>query len=197
MEDHAMEAAHFDRLTLLLAGRDSRRTTLAGLLSGMFGLFGAWTDEATAKNCKKIKNKKKRKKCLKKKAKPCVPDCAGKVCGDDGCGGSCGTCTDLRTCQGGQCACLAVECNGACVAACGAGQARDPRACSCCLVNGSIGCDPDPTATPCCSGYCLSGPPGSICVGRGDSALCDFDAQCASGECISGFNGSPSTCFGS
>ncbi len=26
---------------------------------------------------------------------PCVPDCDGKECGDDGCGGSCGVCVDL------------------------------------------------------------------------------------------------------
>jgi len=41
---------------------------------------------------------------------PCAPDCAGKTCGDDGCGGSCGTCPDGQTCtasgtcQGGTCA---------------------------------------------------------------------------------------------
>ncbi len=39
----------------------------------------------------------------------CTPDCDGKVCGDDGCGGSCGTCTCTgancrgSTCSGGQC----------------------------------------------------------------------------------------------
>ncbi|MDY0004086.1 MAG: hypothetical protein RBU30_22500 [Polyangia bacterium] len=33
----------------------------------------------------------------------CVPACAGKECGDDGCGGSCGTCTGQLVCAGGQC----------------------------------------------------------------------------------------------
>jgi len=34
----------------------------------------------------------------------CVPDCDGKVCGDDGCGGSCGECTGCKSvCSGGQC----------------------------------------------------------------------------------------------
>jgi len=28
----------------------------------------------------------------------CVPDCAGKACGDDGCGGSCGACQDFGSC---------------------------------------------------------------------------------------------------
>ena len=29
----------------------------------------------------------------------CVPDCGGKACGDDGCGGSCGTCAADETCN--------------------------------------------------------------------------------------------------
>ncbi len=40
---------------------------------------------------------------------PCQADCTGKQCGDDGCGGSCGSCDDQNTCTndlcspGGQC----------------------------------------------------------------------------------------------
>ena len=34
----------------------------------------------------------------------CTPMCAGRACGDDGCGGSCGTCTTGQTCgAAGQC----------------------------------------------------------------------------------------------
>lgn len=33
----------------------------------------------------------------------CVPNCAGKTCGSDGCGGSCGTCGFLYTCISGKC----------------------------------------------------------------------------------------------
>ena len=33
----------------------------------------------------------------------CTPNCEGKVCGDDGCGGSCGTCSDNQMCKEGQC----------------------------------------------------------------------------------------------
>lgn len=33
----------------------------------------------------------------------CVPDCTGKECGDDGCGGICGTCEVNCTCESGQC----------------------------------------------------------------------------------------------
>lgn len=35
----------------------------------------------------------------------CVPACAGHTCGDDGCGGSCGTCAGTQTCGAGQCLC--------------------------------------------------------------------------------------------
>jgi uncharacterized protein (TIGR02145 family) len=31
----------------------------------------------------------------------CTPNCSGKDCGTDGCGGSCGTCTSPQTCGGG------------------------------------------------------------------------------------------------
>ncbi|PIN77519.1 hypothetical protein COV15_01875 [Candidatus Woesearchaeota archaeon CG10_big_fil_rev_8_21_14_0_10_34_12] len=33
----------------------------------------------------------------------CTPSCSGKECGDDGCGGSCGTCNIGYTCQSNQC----------------------------------------------------------------------------------------------
>ncbi len=36
----------------------------------------------------------------------CVPNCTGKVCGSNGCGGSCGTCKPNEVCQGGVCLCV-------------------------------------------------------------------------------------------
>ena len=35
---------------------------------------------------------------------PCVPDRNQKICGGDGCGGSCGKCTPTQLCSGGKCA---------------------------------------------------------------------------------------------
>jgi hypothetical protein len=35
----------------------------------------------------------------------CIPNCAGRICGDNGCGGSCGTCVSNANCQGGICYC--------------------------------------------------------------------------------------------
>ncbi len=41
----------------------------------------------------------------------CVPQREGKVCGADGCGGSCGACTHNGTCSAGSCSCL-LQCDG-------------------------------------------------------------------------------------
>ena len=34
----------------------------------------------------------------------CTPNCAGLACGDDGCGGTCGTCAAGESCEAGSCA---------------------------------------------------------------------------------------------
>ena len=39
-------------------------------------------------------------------ADACVPACGLRVCGDNGCGGSCGTCEPGKTCVDGLCACI-------------------------------------------------------------------------------------------
>jgi len=53
----------------------------------------------------------------------CTPNCVGKECGDDGCGGSCGICSSGKVCSNGQCitctigqTCIASNgCSGTCV----------------------------------------------------------------------------------
>jgi hypothetical protein len=60
----------------------------------------------------------------------CEPSCAGKVCGSDGCGGSCGGCPQGKTCQGGACVDGPADCSGClvgfptCAAACQAMGAK-------------------------------------------------------------------------
>lgn len=46
----------------------------------------------------------------------CVPACEGLACGDDGCGGSCGTCGDGLTCRVGRCE--AASCDPGCTVDC-------------------------------------------------------------------------------
>ncbi len=43
---------------------------------------------------------------------PCVQNCAGKTCGDDGCGGNCGTCANGQTCTNNACAATPVIVQG-------------------------------------------------------------------------------------
>ena len=66
-----MDADRFDALSRSFTATGSRRQALIGLLSGTLGLFGTWVEESAAKNCKKIRNKAKRKKCLARAR--CVP----------------------------------------------------------------------------------------------------------------------------
>ena len=58
--------------------------------------------------------------------KSCIPSCVGKNCGDDSCGGSCGTCQAGKACQSGACissctpSCYGKECgNDSCGGSCG------------------------------------------------------------------------------
>jgi hypothetical protein len=85
----------------------------------------------------------------------CTPNCAGKTCGDNGCGGSCGTCPDGQRCSNGQC----VPC---------------PSTCS---TNGDC-CEGE-----CCAGICCS--EDQICdTGRCCSDFhCNTNNDCCSGLC--------------
>jgi hypothetical protein len=57
---------------------------------------------------------------------PATPLCTGKQCGDDGCGGSCGTCAGGLACQAGACVACAPSCEGkACGDVDGCGGACD------------------------------------------------------------------------
>jgi hypothetical protein len=54
-----MDGARFDRIARSLTPPGTRRGVLGGLLAGSFTLLGVATgQEAHAKNCKKIENKK-------------------------------------------------------------------------------------------------------------------------------------------
>ena len=43
-----------------------------------------------------------------------VPSCVGAVCGNDGCGGSCGACAPGAACVAGACACTPDSYKGCC-----------------------------------------------------------------------------------
>ena len=88
----------------------------------------------------------------------CTPACAGLVCGDDGCGGSCGTCPSPETCTAaGACecapACDAVECGsdgcGGSCGACTSGSICTEGQCVCAPSCGTAVCGDDG-----CGGSC-------------------------------------------
>ncbi len=122
----------------------------------------------------------------------CVPDCMGRVCGDDGCGGSCGACEAGELCAGGQCLCVPDcagrwcgddGCGGSC-GVCPAFTACEQGACVCapsCLSDDGMftrSCGDDG-----CGGSCGSCAEGTRCV---DGVCCApdcFGRQCGDDGC--------------
>lgn len=111
----------------------------------------------------------------------CDPSCLGQECGDDGCGGSCGSCTEGLVCAAtGQCSCDegALECGegvcvdsqtdpdncGGCGMVCGADEACVEGECACLRSCGDRECGDDG-----CGGSC------GLC---GDDRLCGGGGQC-------------------
>jgi hypothetical protein len=120
--------------------------------------------------------------CLPKSG-PCVPDCDGKVCGDDGCGGSCGTCkfeSDAPICwQGG---CVAIpsctpSCEGKVCGGDGCGGV-----CGFCDVMEACeagACAPLPADESCVERCGLAAPSGCLCTeGCGLECCADFIPAC-------------------
>ena len=114
----------------------------------------------------------------------CEQVCDGKECGDDGCGGTCGTCDAGFACGPlGQCTCEP-DCNGKdcgnndCDGSCGECSGQD--AC----VGGQCECQPDCAGKECgddgCGGFCGS------CEGPQDECLanqCVCQSDCSEKEC--------------
>jgi hypothetical protein len=105
MSEHIFDA--LTRNTAAVASRRGYARALTGLALG-----GLWSrllrlDDVEAKKGKKRRRRNKRKR--NKANSPsspnpsCTSSCAGKVCGDDGCGGSCGGCGNGELCAQGRC----------------------------------------------------------------------------------------------
>lgn len=107
----------------------------------------------------------------------CVPECIGRVCGDDGCGGICGSCTAAQECSPeGLCAARAADpacaetcsdlgyscgdhCGEAC-GTCGAGEACLEGSCVCQPVCPLAGCGADDG----CGSKCVRCPSEASCT---------------------------------
>jgi hypothetical protein len=99
----------------------------------------------------------------------CSPSCAGKTCGDDGCGGSCGTCSGGAPCSAtGQCACVPA-CTGKVCGDDGCGG-------TCGTCTGGSACD----ATGQCQLVCTPNCTGKVCGDDGCGGTC---GTCTTGTC--------------
>ena len=107
----------------------------------------------------------------------CVPQCNGKQCGSDGCGGSCGACGPNQACSGAnQCVCVpncagkqcgSDGCGGSC-GTCATNQAcSNANQCVCVPQCNGKSCGPDG-----CGGQCGTCPPNSTCNGSGTGCTC-------------------------
>jgi alpha-tubulin suppressor-like RCC1 family protein len=99
----------------------------------------------------------------------CTPDCTGRTCGDDGCGGQCGTCSERA---GSSVACTP---QGTCQYACAAGRAD-------CDLAADNGCEADLRAPATC--------------GRCDVSCSGATPVCGDGRCASGCPGTQRLCDG-
>ncbi|MBT9555876.1 MAG: hypothetical protein IV100_07605 [Myxococcales bacterium] len=102
----------------------------------------------------------------------CAKACDGKVCGDDGCGGSCGFCAEGSVCsEDGQCICIPA-CDGR---ACG----DDGCGGTCGTCDGSDTCNEDGLCVP--AGSC-----DGLCGIFDETRPCQCDSECfTAGDCCS------------
>ena len=130
---------------------------------------------------------------------PCTPDCAGKECGDDGCGGSCGECDDgcgQAVCELGECLSLCLcncedkecgedGCGGTC-GECAKGYDCSDGVCTCTPSCGGKECGDDGCGgicgdcaqyTTCQAGLCEPEPGGPF-------SPCENNSDCGSGWCV-------------
>jgi hypothetical protein len=104
-----MDEVRFDSWSKSLAGTvNSRRALVRHVLASVTGAVLAALGSGASHAKKKKKRKKKRKTSTAVPQPPtpvpCVPQCAEKTCGPNGCGGSCGSCSpNAPTCVNGEC----------------------------------------------------------------------------------------------
>lgn len=111
----------------------------------------------------------------------CSPDCTDKVCGDDGCGGSCGSCPSGKYCESGQC--FSGSCTPACVSrvcgddGCGGSCGDCPFGYFCQYGSCIAGCTASCAGKACgddgCGGSCGTCPGGTACDGSNCRRPCE------------------------
>lgn len=114
---------------------------------------------------------------------PCSPSCGGKDCGPDGCGGLCGSCLGLETCDGtGQCVepvcepnCQGKQCGGdGCGATCGTCEQDQSCTAGVCVAAPEEGCGDMSWEGTCTDGYMAYCNDGSLVEKSCDSGCCGW-----------------------
>jgi hypothetical protein len=162
-----MDQNRFDGLTRALGTGASRRhlgRALAG--GGLAALLSSPVAPLPVGAKKKKRHKKRKTTQIEPKLDPqptpatpsCTPNCADRSCGNDGCGGSCGTCGSDQVCRGGTC-CVPEPRSATCGGRCGTwtNNCGQPVVCSTC-------------------------PAGQQCLSNGSCAVvCSVNGDCPSG----------------
>lgn len=125
----------------------------------------------------------------------CTPQCVGKECGGDGCGGSCGVCSEGHVClEGGTCLCIP-SCQGKQCGTdgCGGDCASCPDGMICIdALCEPVECQPDCQGKQCgddgCDGICGVCAEGFVC----ENSQCTCAPDCEGKEC--GDDGCGSVC---
>jgi hypothetical protein len=188
-----MEPERFDALSRTLTTLPTRRGVLGGVVTTMFaGLpLALGSEGAAARKKKKKKCKGDKKKCGKAciprdncctnadcddgetcqsgtcTTTNCIPQCEGRTCGDDGCGGTCGDCGNNEVCDSGTCICVP-ECAPA--NACGGNGCGG--SCGSCAPNQTC------TGTQTTRNECLSGVCTPVTKNCGAGQVCFQNACC-------------------
>ena len=118
----------------------------------------------------------------------CVPSCSGRECGDNGCGGTCGSCGLGEACYSGQCYCTGFDCwDGSCI--------PDSWQCDN-YYDCSYGEDEAPLNDDCaCAPYCTGRECGSDGCG-GSCGSCGAYETCSNGQCVcSGYECDSGACI--
>jgi hypothetical protein len=209
-----MDGSHFDALSRALAAGHPRRRLMRLLsrllLSGPLTLGTLAESTAKHKHKHKHRHKKRKKKQRKRRAPPlgCIANCDRRICGSDGCGGSCGACGSGRQCCSGECIPAGQCCNGSCGGGltCCAGICADlatnPAHCGACgrscrsfaCLNGACTC----SGTTDCPATCVcirrqQGFPSACAASAAIGAIiCDEDLDCNVGSVCA--NSTPATC---
>ena len=123
----------------------------------------------------------------------CLPNCDGKQCGDDGCGGVCGECSGQDACIEAHCVCQPA-CEGkacgddGCGGSCGECTSQDP--CQNAVCNAETGlCQTEPAdnGAPCEDGmFCTDNDAcdgAGVCIGGADTDCSEMDGQCGTAGC--------------